>query len=203
MAVEGDRDLGDGWRARMGGGYDLASTPESGDKPARDATGAGAAFARLERSLGEPLTLHASYARRSRFPALRELYSGALGRFVPNPDLAPEVQDLWDLGAVARRDAWEIGLTGFASFLDGAIERVELDDGTNRYQRVNLDAIRTLGLEAVAVWRPRPGWEIGGHHSLLDAHRLSRRPLRRRRGGSPGVYLVPVRSRGAARAVGG
>jgi iron complex outermembrane receptor protein len=170
-AVEADVNLGDGWRVRAGGGYDLASTPESGDKPSRAATGAGAAFARLERSLGEPLTLHASYARRSRFPALRELYSGALGRFAPNPDLAPEVQDLWDVGAVARRDAWEIGLTGFASFLDGAIERVVLDDGTNRFQRVNLDAIRTLGLETVAVWRPHPAWEIGGHHTILAARR--------------------------------
>ncbi len=170
-AVEADLDLGGGWRARTGGGWDLATTPESGDKPARDATGAAAAFARLERRLGEPLTLHASYARRSRFPALRELYSGALGRFVPNPDLAPEVQDLWDLGAVARRGSWEIGVTGFASWLDGAIERVGLNDGSNRFQRVNLDAVRTLGVEAVAVWRPAPAWEIGGHHSVIEARR--------------------------------
>ncbi len=171
-ALEADADVGAGWRARLGGGYDLAATPESGDKPSRDPTGAGAAFARLERNFDGPVTIHASYARRSRFPALRELYSGALGRFVPNPDLAPEVQDLWEAGAVARRDTWEFGGTGFASFLDGAIERVELDDGTNRYQRVNLDEIRTLGLEAVAVWRPHHAWEIGGHHTILDARRL-------------------------------
>ncbi len=171
-AVEADLDLGGGWRTRAGGGWDLASTPESGDKPARDATGAAAAFARLERLLSGPLTLHASYARRSRFPALRELYSGALGRFVPNPGLAPEVQDLWDLGAVARRGPWEFGLTGFASYLDGAIERVGLNDGSNRFQRVNLDAVRTLGVEAVAVWRPVPAWEIGGHHSVIDTRRL-------------------------------
>ncbi|MBK9304637.1 MAG: TonB-dependent receptor [bacterium] len=172
-AVEADLDLGRSWRTRAGGGWDLASTPESGDKPARDATGAAAAFARLERRLGEPLTLHASYARRSRFPALRELYSGALGRFVPNPGLAPEVQDLWDLGAVGRRGAWELGLTGFASYLDGAIERTGLGDGTNRFQRVNLDAVRTLGVEAVATWRPSAAWEIGGHHSVIEARRLA------------------------------
>ena len=171
-AVEADLDLGDGWSTRAGGGWDLASTPESGDKPARDATGAAAAFARLERRLGEPLTLHASYARRSRFPALRELYSGALGRFVPNPDLTPEVQDLWDLGAVARRGSWELGVTGFASWLDGAIERVGLNDGSNRFQRVNLDAVRTLGVEVVAVWRPAPAWELGGHHSVIETRRL-------------------------------
>lgn len=171
-AVEADLDLGRSWSTRAGGGWDLASTPESGDKPARDATGAAAAFARLERRLGDPLTLHASYARRSRFPALRELYSGALGRFVPNPGLAPEVQDLWDLGAVARRGPWEFGLTGFASYLDGAIERVGLNDGSNRFQRVNLDAVRTLGFEAVATWRPSAAWEIGGHHSVIEARRL-------------------------------
>ena len=37
---------------------------------------------------------------------------------------------------------------------------------------MNLDAIRTRGLEAVAVWRPRPGWEIGGHDASSSAHRL-------------------------------
>ena len=103
---------------------DLASTPELGDKPACEATGARRAFARLERRLGEPLTLHASYARRSRFPALRELYSGALGRFVPNPDLTPEVQDLWDLGGVARRSLGDRH-DRVRECLDGAIERVD------------------------------------------------------------------------------
>lgn len=171
VAAEAQTDIAEHWRLRAGAGWDLATTPESGDKPSRDATEAPALFGRLERAFGVPLTLHASYARRSRFPALRELYSGALGRFVPNPDLAPEVQDLWDLGATWRSRAAEAGLTGFASYLDGAIERVELDDGTRRFRRVNLDAVRTLGLETVAVWRPGAAWEIGGHHTVLASRK--------------------------------
>ncbi len=171
VAAEASLRPWSGWHVQLGAGYDLATTPESGDKPARDATGAAAVFARCECELARGVHAHASYARRSRFPALRELYSGALGRFIPNPELAPEVQDLWDVGVVTRRGAGELSLTGFASFLDGGIERVGLGDGTNRFRRVNLDEIRTLGVELVGAWRPHRQWELGAHHAILDARR--------------------------------
>ena len=171
VAAEARLVPGGGWAVVAGAGWDVASTPASGAQPSRDATGAAAVFLRAERPVSDVVDMHATYARRSRFPSLRELYSGALGRFVPNPGLAPEVQDLWEVGAVARGGAWETGLTGFASLLDGGIEKVGLGDGTNRYERINLDEIRILGLEWVGAWRPHPDWELGAHHAALDARR--------------------------------
>lgn len=169
LVAEAALPLGRGWRWRGGGGYEFASTPETGDKPARARTDAAVAHARVDRDLGAGVGLHAAVSRRSRFPALRELYSGALGRFVPNPDLAPERQDLLELGAAARRGAWELGLTGFVARVDGPIEKVSLPD--RQYQRRNVEDVRTRGLEAVAAWRPAARWSLSSHLTLLDARR--------------------------------
>ena len=40
--------------------------------------------------------------RRARYPGLRELYSGALGRFLENPNLRPEMLASAELGATWR-----------------------------------------------------------------------------------------------------
>ena len=61
--------------------------------------------------MGDATRLHVGMSRKVRFPSLRELYSGALGRFVPNPNLKPEV-----LGAL------EAGLTGTGVGLGGRLE---------------------------------------------------------------------------------
>ena len=167
LVAEGRTGFGNGWRLRGGVGGELAATPETGDKPARDATTAAVVQLGLERPLGGGVTAHAGVSRRSRFPALRELYSGALGRFVPNPDLAPERQDEVDLGAVARGGGWEAGLTGFAARLDGPIEKVTLPG--RQFQRRNVDDIRTLGAEAVLAWRPASPWELAAHATALSA----------------------------------
>jgi iron complex outermembrane receptor protein len=169
LVTEGRTGFGNGWCLRAGAGGEFAATPETGDKPARNATTAAVVHLGLERALRGGFTLHASVSRRSRFPALRELYSGALGRFVPNPDLAPERQDQIELGAVARGGAWEAGLTGFAARLDGPIEKVTLPG--RQFQRRNVDDLRTLGAEAVLAWRPASAWELAAHATALSARR--------------------------------
>jgi iron complex outermembrane receptor protein len=167
VVAEGRAGFGDGWRLRGGAGGEFAATPETGDKPARGATTAAVVHLGLERALPCGFTVHAGVSRRNRFPALRELYSGALGRFVPNPDLAPERQDQLDLGAVVRGGAWEAGLTGFAARLDGPIEKVTLPG--RQFQRRNVDDIRTLGAEVVLAWRPASPWELAAHATALSA----------------------------------
>ena len=92
MVVEGDFLAGTGWVLRAGGGLDFASTPESGDKVQADGFTAPALNLRLSHPVGSQAEAYAGASRRSRFPSLRELYSGALGKFVPNGDLLPEQQ---------------------------------------------------------------------------------------------------------------
>ncbi len=182
--VEADWDMGADWDLRGGLGYEFASTPETGDKPPRDPTDAAVGLVRLTWQPLSKTALHASASRRSRFPSLRELYSGALGRFVPNPDLMPERQDLLEVGGVFRNEWWNVGLAGFASFLADGIERVVLSNGEDQFQRINVSRIRTLGLEFVTSLRSARGVSLTGHYSLLHTRRQEE-----------GSYTEPVEDR--------
>ncbi len=166
LACEANHALNDDWSFRTAVGLDITATPSTGDKPAQDARTAPALLATLKRDFGRS-EARLSVSRRSRFPGLREMFSGALGRFVPNPDLEPEQQDLIEIGFTTRHLGWDLGLTGFAANLDGGIEKVSLGDG--QFQRVNRSKVQTSGLETAASRRLGPGVTIGLHHALLNA----------------------------------
>jgi len=161
--------LGD-WLLTAGGGWEFAATPETGDKPARAATDAAVAHLDLAYAVTDRSVVHGTASRRSRFPSLREMFSGALGRFEPNPELRAERQDLFEIGISSRGPGWDLGGAAFASYLDGGIEKVVLPDSAAAlYTRVNRTQIRTLGLEALAGWRPSRSLSLTGHYTLLDA----------------------------------
>lgn len=91
------------------------------------------------------LRLHASASERSRFPALRELYSGALNRFAPNPALRPERFRGAEIGATLQRAAWDLQVVGFRQRTADAVVRITLPD--RRFQRINRDEFRAHGVE--------------------------------------------------------
>jgi len=139
-------------RVSVGGAADGADTPESSDKPAlarlRDWAGRAGATVALRQG---HVVAHASGGRRARFPALRELYSGALGRFLENPALRPEVQRVAEVGLTLRDRRGEIQVVGFHQVLDDAITRISVATPTgNKFQRVNLGRISAAGAEVVA-----------------------------------------------------
>jgi iron complex outermembrane receptor protein len=94
--------------------------------------------------------LHASVSRRARFPALRELYSGALDRFEPNPSLRPERLLGAEVGATTARGALELQAVAFHHRLRDAVVRVTTDEGL--FRRENSDEMRSTGLELLAAW---------------------------------------------------
>ncbi len=168
LAMEGAREWPGGWRLTAGAGIEGAATPETGDKPSRDAVSDPVLHGRVERRWSTLLETYASASRRSRFPSLRELYSGALGKFIPNPDLDPERQDLYELGALIKGSSGEVGIAGFAGYLHGGIEKVSRD---GKQQRVNVHEVRTLGLEFSGGWRPASGLRLQVNHTILQARR--------------------------------
>lgn len=99
---------------------------------------------------------HASASRRARFPALRELYSGALNRFEPNPALRPErllaTEAGVSLGNAVVPDGVTAQVTAFHHWLEDGVVRVGVP-GTNRFTRVNRDDTRSIGVEALVGWR--------------------------------------------------
>ncbi len=143
-----------GTRLSLGAVADGADTPESGDKPPLDPITDYGARLGLSSLLSDGILLHAGVSRRARFPSLRELYSGALGRFVPNPNLRAE--RLWGAEAgftILLPGDVEFQAVGFHQRLQGGIVRTSVtgEDGARRFQRVNQDEVRSTGAELLAV----------------------------------------------------
>lgn len=91
----------------------------------------------------DDLELHLSFARKSKFPSMRSLYSPSLG----NPDLSSEVGRNWEFGF-----SWSqyVSLTG-AVFMNGfrdMIDSIRLPDGSRR--DVNIGRARINGFELQA-----------------------------------------------------
>jgi iron complex outermembrane receptor protein len=133
-------------RLSTGVALDGADTPESGGKPPLGTlTAWGARLGMSTLALHPDLQLHASLSSRARFPALRELYSGALGRFEPNPGLVPERLNAAEVGATLRRPGVEIQATLFQHLLTDAVVRISTPE--RKFRRINRDEIRSSGVE--------------------------------------------------------
>ncbi|MEX2465726.1 MAG: TonB-dependent receptor [Gemmatimonadota bacterium] len=142
-------------RLTVGVAADGSDTPESGDKPALDRLWDwGARLGLSSISDGGATSYHVSVSRRTRFPALRELYSGALGRFEPNPDLRPEVLIAGEAGFTVHAGDGSLQLVGFHQRLQDGIVRTSIQSPEgSRFQRVNQDAVHSTGLELLANTR--------------------------------------------------
>jgi iron complex outermembrane recepter protein len=144
-------------RLVAGVSVDGADTPVSGDKPPLERLrdwGARAGFSSLSES-GQVL-VHGSVSRRTRFPALRELYSGALGRFEPNPTLGPERLLGAELGLTLAAGRGEFQAVAFHQRLADGIVRTSVTTPYGpRFMRVNQDEVRSTGVELFGrgTWR--------------------------------------------------
>ena len=134
--------------------FDAADTPESGDKPPLGTISAwGGRLGVSTIAAGGQMRLHAAVSQRSRFPALRELYSGALGRFEPNPNLQPERLLGIEGGVTTNQGGVDLQAVLFHHRLSDAIVRVPVGDG--RLRRENRDQLRSTGVELLAGWSSR------------------------------------------------
>jgi iron complex outermembrane receptor protein len=129
-----------------GGAWDVAETPETGG---REALGTlhqwGGRLGATVGLAGGGTLLHGGISRRGRFPALRELYSGALNRFAPNPDLQPEHLLAVEAGVTTRIGVAEVQAVGFRHQLNDAVVRITLPD--RRFMRVNRNRLTSTGAE--------------------------------------------------------
>ena len=161
----------DGWisnpRLTVGGSYDWASTPETGEYEPREGIDGWGFRASSEVTVAEGAAkLHGGVSRKVRFPALRELYSGALGKFEPNPDLGPLTLKVGEFGATVHAGRrLELQGTLFQQRLEGSIARVPIGDGL--FQRQNVGERRATGVELVANYR-RSGFVVRSGLTLQD-----------------------------------
>lgn len=128
---------------------DAAATDEAGGRPPlgrRDGVGwrAGGTWVLAEQGL----RVHASASQRKRFPALRELYSGALNRFEPNPALRPETAHSAEFGAGLIRTQFDVQAVVFRQRIDDAVVRITRPD--RKFERINRDRFTSSGVELTA-----------------------------------------------------
>jgi iron complex outermembrane receptor protein len=144
--LEGDGGGVQSVRLSAGAVYDRGQTPETGGLPSVGALNDWGARVGVTALVGGGETLlHAGVSRRGRFPALREMYSEALNRFEPNPDLRPEHLVAMEAGVTTRLGQGELQVVGFRHNLSGAIRRITLPD--RRRKRINSDRLESTGVE--------------------------------------------------------
>ena len=142
-----------GGRTSLGGGvvFDESKSPETGGRePGQEPFDNMGWRLGITHELNPTWGFHASLSERSRFPALRELYSGALNRFTPNPNLKPETLMAIEGGvtvSVASGITYStLQVSGFRHRLEDGVVRITLSNPTS-FMRINRDRIQSTGLE--------------------------------------------------------
>lgn len=132
---------------RVSGGLamDGADTPRTGGRPALGTLTAWGGRLGASTVIRERIRVHGAISRRARFPSLRELYSGALGRFDPNPSLRPETLLGAEAGLTAHLPGLQVQGVAFRHHLSDAVARIVTEEGL--FRRVNRDEIRSFGFE--------------------------------------------------------
>ncbi|MEZ4649866.1 MAG: TonB-dependent receptor [Candidatus Eisenbacteria bacterium] len=134
----------------VGAAYDAADTPKTGGRESLGEISEWGGRFGLSAATHQGRTVyHAGVSRRGRFPALRELYSGALGRFAPNPNLEPEKLRTMEAGVTSRIGTGEVQAVVFHNLLEDAVVRTTLED--RRFFRVNRDELRSTGVELLGA----------------------------------------------------
>ncbi|HSA56123.1 MAG TPA: TonB-dependent receptor [Gemmatimonadaceae bacterium] len=169
-ATEIEQPLAGLWRVNVGVALDGSDTPETGGKPSLGRLSDWAGRFGLSTVLPEAgARLHASVSTRSRFASLRELYSGSLGRFEPNPDLQPERLVGGEAGLTFIRSQSQLQAVVFHQQLSDAVVRISTPNGN--FMRVNRDQMRSSGVELLGAIRTG---EVSWNGDLMLQHvRLS------------------------------
>ncbi|NOY07161.1 MAG: TonB-dependent receptor, partial [Chlorobi bacterium] len=167
LGAEYEYHPGDSWVLLAGGSVDASGYPSTGDKPSVNATANGSFTAGFVWSATERLSIRGTVGRKTRFPSMRERFSGALGKFAPNPELKPENAVVSEVGMHFTAGMLDFDVAGFGTFLRDGITRITLSDG--RFQRVNLDRILRAGIETRFAITPAPGFRFSGWFTYLHA----------------------------------
>ncbi len=154
-------------RWTLGASVDGSNTPRSGDKPPLGTLWDWGMRTGITRSgSGGNALYHAGLSRRTRFPSLRELYSGALGRFEPNPELRPESLVAGEAGVTISAGDTRLQMVGFHHRLrDGIVRTSTVTTEGPRFKRVNRDEVRSTGLEVITAGT-RGAFTFGGGLTL-------------------------------------
>jgi len=108
------------------------------------------AYLELKYNISEDMGFYASSSRRTRFPTLRESFSGAMNKFKVNPNLKPESGLLNEFGFSINKDDWSCRTSVFYNSYNDLIQKIRLseeEDSLRRKMRVNYSTAVISGIE--------------------------------------------------------
>ncbi|PKL85147.1 MAG: hypothetical protein CVV22_09475 [Ignavibacteriae bacterium HGW-Ignavibacteriae-1] len=158
----------------VGVAYDYNETPETGlfTEYAGLSSSDYAAFLNANYDLTSEMVLFANFSRRTRFPTMRESFSGALDRFKVNPDLLPESGILTEIGLGYSISDITLKFSAFANFYENLISQVTLsseEDELRRRMRVNVGKADILGTEFGIDWSISRSIKLGAFMTYMNA----------------------------------
>jgi vitamin B12 transporter len=164
LPVEGEWRASRKWTIVYGASFDLMKFDTEVAGANRDTSAVNGQVAALY-GLNESVQVRFSVAHRTRFAALKELFSSTSG----NPDLKP-----------MKTNAYEAGLDATVSknmFLTAAVFYNDVKDLIDRADKnspyMNLDSAELKGIEVTARWEPYTRASIFMAYSYLDAQDTS------------------------------
>lgn len=142
-----------------GVGYDRNETPKTGLFTEYEGLTISdwAAFIYLDKRITDNFGVFANLSRRTRFPTMRESYSGALNKFMVNPELKPETGVLSELGLSWDMENVNIRASGYYNHYSDLITQITLSkeqDSLKRKMRVNVGNANIYGLDLSFRYTP-------------------------------------------------
>lgn len=133
-------------------------------------------------NLNSANSMIAGISQKTRFPTLKERFSGGLGAVVPNPGLESESALHYEVGYQYKGGNWSAKVALFQSHLDDAIQSVALPAAACSTppctQLQNIGEQRNRGIELSADYAPIDTLRFSAQVNLLDVDNLTNPAIR-------------------------
>lgn len=126
--------------------------------------------------LNESSSLIAGISRKTRFPTIKERFSGGLGSTVPNPGLDPETATHYEIGYQQKGANWNAKVALFQSRIEDAIQTITLTGGCSNppcTQLQNIGKQRNRGVELGLDYAPLESLQLSGQVNFVDVDNLN------------------------------
>jgi len=132
--------------------------------------------------LDERRSLLAGVARKTRFPTLKERFSGGLGSAVPNPGLDPETAVHYEIGYAQKGATWGTRIALFQSKLQDAIQTITVAPSRCSSppctQLQNVGEQRNRGVELALNYTPVSVLRLDAQANVVDIDNLTNPNIR-------------------------
>ena len=125
--------------------------------------------------ISDDFEVFSSFSHKTRFPTLKELYSGYSGRNIPNPNLKEESAYNFEAGSkflLSSGNSMQLVLFD-SEITDLIVEKMVMEEGEEKNQLDNIGKARNLGTELSIELKPVKNTLVSGSYTFLKAKNLS------------------------------